>query len=265
MTAAGYDEYALIADFYDHVVPYRERPDVNFFVEMALQAAGPVLEAGCGTGRILIPTARAGVNITGLDISKTMLQICRQRLARETQDVQRHVALLEADMRGFDLPSRFTLATLPFRPFQHLLSVDDQIACLRTLNRHLVNGGKIILDVFDPYLPYLAAEKFGEESEPEPEFVMPDGRQVTRRFRITGRDRARQIQEVELLYDVRLPQGGQERLVHSFAMRYFFRYEIEHLLSRCGFEVEALYGDYDRTPFGEKYPGELIFVARRGD
>ena len=53
--AAGYEEYAFIADLYDYVVPYRNRPDVSFFVEAAVAAEGPVLEVGCGTGRVLDP------------------------------------------------------------------------------------------------------------------------------------------------------------------------------------------------------------------
>ena len=61
-------QYSVTAEFYDHIVPYRERRDVDFFVEMAKETGGPVLEVGCGTGRVLIPTARAGVEITGLDV-----------------------------------------------------------------------------------------------------------------------------------------------------------------------------------------------------
>jgi 2-polyprenyl-3-methyl-5-hydroxy-6-metoxy-1,4-benzoquinol methylase len=64
--AGGYEDYAFIADLYDHIVPYRDRPDVAFFVEAAQESGGPVLEVGCGTGRILIPTARAGIEIVGL-------------------------------------------------------------------------------------------------------------------------------------------------------------------------------------------------------
>ena len=71
-TSGVYDEYSFVAEFYDFVVPYRERQDVGFFVEMAHEAAGPVLEIGCGTGRVLIPTARAGVEIIGLDSSSKM-------------------------------------------------------------------------------------------------------------------------------------------------------------------------------------------------
>src|SRR6516165_4986101 len=75
---SDYDEYAFAGEFYDFVVPYRERKDVGFFVEMALEAAGPVLEIGCGTGRVLIPTARAGVEIVGMDSSSKMLAVCRR-------------------------------------------------------------------------------------------------------------------------------------------------------------------------------------------
>ena len=79
MTQAGsYNEYMAIAELYDYVVPYRERQDVGFFVEAAKESEGPVLELGCGTGRVLIPTARAGVEITGLDLSTDMLGICRK-------------------------------------------------------------------------------------------------------------------------------------------------------------------------------------------
>jgi len=70
-----HDEYAAIADLYDHVVPYRDSDDVGFFVEEARHTGGPVLEIGCGTGRVLIPCARAGVEIAGLDFSAGMLAV----------------------------------------------------------------------------------------------------------------------------------------------------------------------------------------------
>jgi hypothetical protein len=92
---------------------------------------------------------------------------------------------------------------------------------------------------------------------------MPDGRRVLRRFRTLRRDWLNQVQDVELIYYVAHPDGRQKRLVHAFPMRYLFRYEAEHLLARCGFQVEAIYADYDKRPYGSTYPGELIFVASR--
>lgn len=261
--AGGYAEYGFTAEFYDHVVPYRERQDVAFFVAMARSAGGPVLEVGCGTGRVLIPVARSGIEIVGLDLSPHMLAVCRQSLAREPAEVQSRVQLVEGDMRDFELDRAFALVSIPFRPFQHLTTVEDQLACLRTIHRHLIPAGRLVLDLFNPSIPYLVDPGRSEEFGDEPAFAMPDGRRILRRARITGRDYFHQMQDTELIYYVTHPDGRHERLVHSFPMRYLFRFEAEHLLARCGFEVEALYADYDRSPYGSKYPGELIFVARK--
>jgi len=261
--AGGYEEYAVTADLYDHVVPYRDRPDASFFVEAAQESGGPVLEVGCGTGRILIPTARAGIEIVGLDLSPHMLAVCRERLLKEPGDVQVRVQLIEADMRQFSLGQAFKLVTTPFRPFQHLTTVDDQLSCLECIHRHLVKGGRLILDIFNPSLEALTRDDGGQERGDEPEFTTPDGRRVVRRDRIVSRDLFNQINYVELIYYVTHPDGREERLVHAFPMRYLFSFEAEHLLARCGFEVEQVYADYDKSPYGSKYPGELIFVAKK--
>lgn len=257
------DHYLSIAELYDYVVPYRNRPDVAFFVEAAKEAGGPVLEVGCGTGRVLIPTAQAGVEIVGLDLSPHMLEICEERLKAETEEVRSRVHIAQGDMRAFELSRTFSLVTLPFRPFQHLTTVEDQLACLGCIRRHLVSGGRLILDIFNPMLEALVGTNFGEEISDEPEFSMPDGRRVIRRHKIVSRDVPNQVNYVELIYYVTHPDGRQERLVQAFPMRYLFKFEAEHLLARAGFEVEQLYADYDKSPYGSKYPGELIFVARR--
>jgi SAM-dependent methyltransferase len=82
--SAAYDQYATAADLYDGVPPYRERTDVAFFVDAATAAGSPILEIGCGTGRVLLPTARAGLDIVGLDASPRMLAVCRERLQSES-------------------------------------------------------------------------------------------------------------------------------------------------------------------------------------
>jgi SAM-dependent methyltransferase len=257
------DGYQSVADLYDHVVPYRNRPDVSFFVEEARAAGGSVLELGCGSGRVLIPTARAGVAIVGIDLSAAMLEICRRRLLDEPEEVRARVHLNQADMRDFQLERAFHLATVPFRPFQHLTSVADQLACLAAIRRHLVPGGRVVLDLFNPSLEALVSPTLGQEVGEEPEFTAPDGRRVIRKHKIVSRDHATQISQVELIYYITHPDGRRERAVHAFLMRHLFRFEAEHLLARSGFELETVYADYDRSPFGSKYPGELIMVARR--
>ena len=257
------DDYADVAELYDYVVPYASRGDVGFFVEESRAAKGPTLEVGCGTGRVLIPTARAGMTIVGLDSSAAMLARCQAKLEEEPAAVRGRVALHEGDMRDFALGQRFALVTIPFRPFQHLLTVDDQVACLTSIHRHLEPAGRLILDVFNPSIDYLVTRPVGELLPEGPPVDLPDGRRLERHFRITAQDRFTQVNDIELIYDVTESDGRKRRALHAFRMRYLFRYEAEHLLVRSGFVVEQLYAGYDRSPYGSTYPGELIFVARK--
>jgi ubiquinone/menaquinone biosynthesis C-methylase UbiE len=128
---SSYDNHSLIAELYDQVVPYRERPDVPFCVEEATRSGGPVLELGCGTGRILVPVARAGIEIVGLDNSESMLDVCRKRLDDEEQAVRSLVTLRQGDMRRLRLDRSSPLITMPFRSLQHMLSASEQLSCLR--------------------------------------------------------------------------------------------------------------------------------------
>ena len=257
------DEYESIADLYDSVVLYAERPDIAFYVDAARASGGPVLEIGCGTGRVLIPTARAGVEIVGVDLSPRMLSVCRERLRQETEAVRARATLVHGDMRAFDLARTFALVTLPFRPFQHLVTEQDQRAALENVRRHLTDSGRLIVDLFNPSLDALATRPIGAETEDGPPFTTPDGRHVARTSRIVSQDRFNQVSQVELIYYVTHLDGRKERLVHAFPMRYVFRFEMEHLLARCGFEVEHLYAGFDRSAYGSMYPGELVFVAKK--
>jgi SAM-dependent methyltransferase len=259
---SGYMGNPVVAQLYDQVVPYRERPDVGFFVQAALDSGGPVLEVGSGTGRVLIPTARAGITITGLDFSPHMLDVCREALKDEPPEVQDHVTLVKGDMRDFSLDQRFMLITTPFRPFQHLISVEDQLSCLECIHQHLDPEGFFILDIFNPSLSHLTADNLGEEVGVEPSFTTPDGITVKRCNKTVSRDLLNQVNEIELIYYLTYPDGKEERLVHAFQMRYLFRYEAEHLLALSGFEVQDVFADYQKNPLGSTYPGELIFVAR---
>jgi SAM-dependent methyltransferase len=199
----------------------------------------------------------------GLDISAPMLAVCRKKVSREPEAVRARVQLVEADMRKFALGQEFRLVTMPFRSFQHLLTVEEQLSCLSSIHTHLVPGGRLVLDVFNPSLPRLVDDRYLIETEEEPPFTMPDGRRVVRRSRLVSRDLARQILEVEFTYAVATPEGREERLTYRAHIRYLFRFEAEHLLWRSGFRVEAIWADYDRSPYGTKQPGELIFIARR--
>src|SRR5262245_38875828 len=182
------ESYEFIADLYDHVEIYSSRPDVEFYVEEALRSGGPVLELGCGTGRVLVPTARAGVEITGLDLSTKMLDVCRERLAAEPPEVRARVRIVQGDLAAFDLECCFALVTVPFRPFQHLTRVEEQLSCLAAVRRHLSPGGRLVFDVFNPSIPMLSASLADAPVQDGPPFTMPDGRVVVRSMHVVSKD-----------------------------------------------------------------------------
>lgn len=255
-------EYAAIAEYYDATPLYANRADIGFYLDCAREAGGKVLELGCGTGRVLIPTAAAGHAIVGLDLSPHMLARCREKLRAQPPEVQARVRLLEGTMTAFELGKTFSLVTMPFRAFQHLLTVEEQLACLACVRHHLTPGGRLVFDIFHPNLVMLHDPAFTEEREEFPEIELPDGRRFRRASRVAAFRRAEQINEVEIITYVRYPDSREERLASAFPIRYFFRYEVEHLLARAGFRLAALYGDFDRSALGDDSP-EMIFVAER--
>lgn len=259
----GYQDTPLAVEIYDYMSRVKEMPDLPFWLKYAKESGGPVLELGCGTGRVLIPIARAGTEITGLDVSSRMLDCTRAKLAAEPEEVRSRVSFVEASMHDFSLGRRFPLIFSAFRSFQVLKTVDDQLSCLSCVRSHLKKGGRLILDVFNPHMPYLVDEARKKEFDEE-QIVMPDGRVVAARYRNPNVDPDTQTLDCEMIYDVPQPDGGTQRVVWEFQLHYFFRFELEHLLVRAGFEVEDVFSDFDFSPFGAKTPGEIIMVARKG-
>ncbi|MCL4814936.1 MAG: class I SAM-dependent methyltransferase [Vicinamibacteraceae bacterium] len=258
----GEGEYERLSEFYDHLPLYAERPDIAFYVDLARSAAGPVLEVGCGTGRILVPSAEAGATMVGLDPSPAMLARCRERVAALPETVRRRVTLVQGDAREVDLGRTFRLVTLPFRVFQHLLTPDDQRAALRRCRFHLGQNGLLVFDLFNPSIPFLA-DTSGRWTE-EAEFSLPDGRRVVRSFRVPERRYFDQQQDVEMRYVTTASDGAVAEATERFTMRYGFHDEVAHLLELEGFRVESVLGGFNGEPYGTTaYPGELIFVARK--
>jgi SAM-dependent methyltransferase len=129
--------------------------EVEFYVDEAHDAAGAVLELGCGTGRVLLPIARAGVDIVGLDLAADLLAALRDKLARENSETQQRVDLVRADMCDFQLRRRFAAIFVPYRTFQHLLTPDDQLRSLEQIAQHLDVGGRLVFNTHDPLAEWM--------------------------------------------------------------------------------------------------------------
>jgi SAM-dependent methyltransferase len=129
--------------------------DVAFYERLARGGGGAVLEVGCGTGRITVPLAQAGLEVTGVDLSEAMLAIARRKFAALPTSVQAHVNLINQDMTALNLGRCFNLVFLPFRSFQHVLTIDLQRKALKAIRRHLEPTGRLALHLFDPRLDFL--------------------------------------------------------------------------------------------------------------
>ena len=238
--------------------------DVEFYVAEAEKTDGEVLEVACGTGRMLIPIAEAGRTVTGLDATPTMLEVCRDKVARLTDDVKSRITLHEADMRDFDLGKAFPLIICPYRAFLHNLTVDDQLATLACIRRHLTPDGRFVMNVFDPKLelisPHLHEENASDYDLYRSYFDSTTGNQIDvyekRWYEPTG-----QIVHCACRFIEKLPSGRQKpRGTKELTLRWVYRWEMEHLFVRAGFDIVQLLGNFDRDPF--RYGREQIWIAR---
>ena len=242
------------ARFYD--AAYQHSPqigrDIDFYRALARECAGPVLELGCGTGRVLLRMAEDGFPCTGLDASRHMLDALRAKSRFP------NLRLVHAPMQRFDLAhDRFTLIYSAFRAFQHLYTVEDQLQCLACVRRHLAPGGALAFDVFAPRLARMAVPDPAEQLEMRFEL---DGESIERWARAVP-DPVTQLLQVHFRYE-RSRAGervGSEEA--HFHMRWFWRYELEHLLARAGFGQVTIYGDFDRREVGPETPA-FVIVAR---
>ena len=257
-----YDAFPDLPVIYDSVPLYVNRRDVQFYVDEARSAGGRVLEVGCGTGRILLPIARSGHTIEGLDSSPQMLARCEAKLRAESDPVRGRVTLQQGDARSFDLGRQFDLVIAPFRVVQHLTTIDAQLGFLSSVAKHLAPGGRFTFDVFNPDFAKLVSAD-GTERQDTPETPMAGGRWFRRAGRVSRVRWIDQVSEIELVYYVSSEPGGKvERYVQSFDMRWYLRAELVNLLARAGFSVRSVYGDFDRSPLTDKSPEQVVCAER---
>ena len=238
--------------------------DAAFYVEQARRWGGPVLDLGCGTGRIGIALAEQGVDVVGLDLSAPMLRIAERKRAALPAEVGRRLTFVEGDLTDFDLDRNFPLIVTPARSFQFMLTPTAQRSALAAMRRHLRPDGALVLDLFDPRLEWCVP---GPEMDPAP----PSDR-GTIRNPVTGLDVRIEVikrapdpmrQRIEELYRFteldgsgRAVRTSTERLV----LRWTLRSEIRHLAELEGFVVDAEYGDFRGG--SPAYGGEQVWILR---
>jgi SAM-dependent methyltransferase len=231
------NSYDAIARLYDPwSVSVTE--DVRFYVDLAREAGGPVVELGVGTGRIAIPTAAAGVSVIGVDSSRGMLEVCAEAAA--AAGVAELVDLRVGDLADPPVRERVNLVTCPFRAYLHLRSDDERLRALGAARDLLLPGGRLVFDVFAPGEDDIA-ETNGRWLEREPGiFERADWDIETRTLTLSVRGDAGET---------------------TMALSWLSPDEWRDVIERAGLEVVAHYGWFDRRPYrcGE----DSVWIAQR--
>jgi SAM-dependent methyltransferase len=234
------DTYAPFAPFYDH---YSEgmTDDLPIYSELAASAPGPVLELGCGTGRVAVALAERGFKVRGIDSSKSMVSIATSKLEQQPEAIRNRVHLSQGDMCHFALREKFGLIIVPWYSFNYLLTSEDRHSCLKAVKRHLLKGGSIAFDLFMPLNLTL---------EPIPEFrkrreaILQDGSRIIftdrRTYNPTDRTELR-----EHLFITIQPDEEETRTEFQTQRYYCDGIEIAEILRMHELEVRHVWGGYD--------------------
>ena len=254
--------YDQIARFYD-LTHANLTADLPFVVQLAAAANGPILELGCGSGRLLLPLARVGYTITGIDSSPEMLARARGRLAQEDTAVQSRVTLHQADMTSFALPDAppFGLAIIPYNTLFHL-DTAQIVATLRQVKSCLGANGRLFIDVANP----VDIANTPEDSLLSLENVLtdPETGELIVHLASNRLDMAEQTLHITWIYDVSAPDGGPvHRTVAHGAYHYRYPHQLELLLQEAGFKLLHLWGDYDQSPYDETSDRLLLLAIQK--
>jgi SAM-dependent methyltransferase len=252
-----YDTFADIYEVWTAGAPVTER-NLPFYVELYRGTPGLVVELGVGNGRIAVEAAKAGKSMAGVDSSAEMLRHCRARA--QAAGVLDRLTLIQADFRDFTLPQPAELITIPFHTIGHLVTMDDKRAGLRRIYSQLAPGGRLVFDHF-VFNPEAAARHSGITLRDE----YTDAKTghdillwVTTRY-----DMAAQTMRVIFWTDELEADGVVvRRQYRRLSFSWLEPAQTRALLQEAGFEIEALYGDFDRSPFGAD-SAEQIWFARR--
>jgi SAM-dependent methyltransferase len=251
-----YDE--ALARHYDedYAILRSASADVVFYRELGRAAPGPVLEVACGTGRVLLPLARAGLEVTGVDASSAMLALLEAKLPAEVPAVRERVRLAHGRFDATSVEGSFGLIYSAFRAFQHLYTDDQKRAGLVEMARLLAPDGTLAFDLFD-YSPARAAQRAEEQTD----YCLEDGDELRER-----RSRALVAADGRLIHGCfRWLVNGETVDQADFQMAITRREEIEPLLASAGLRLHALYADFEGAAWCPDDPREMIVLARHTD
>jgi SAM-dependent methyltransferase len=255
--------YSTSAKYYDDAYAVKaDLTDLPFYVDLAKKAGGPVLEIGCRTGRVLLPIARHGIEIHGVDNSLPMLSVLKKRLRQESREVRQNVRLHRGDMRHFRLNRKYPLVIMPFRPLQHMRTVDDQVRALASAAFHLKSNGLFAFDLFFPKFEKIPGGIGEEILELEWRDSTNPTRVVRRYFRKESVDKINQVFTATFFF--RTFQGDKlvRKETEPLIMSYYTYPHLRALFLLAGLEPYKEYASFARTPL-DNSAEQMVFLLKR--
>lgn len=259
-----YMEKGLNAETYDvyHESMGPLEGDIEFYKSWARRMKGPVLEIGCGTGRILLEIAKTGIKIVGLDLSKAMLRILDSKRLSLPVEIRNLVSLVNADMTEFNLRREFPLIIIPFRAWQVILTPENQRRSLLAIRQHLTDEGRLIIDIFDPRLDFCLPGKRDMSSLDRKIKHPKSGNDILTRIPEHFNDTLNQVINEKWEFTELDAKGNVLRVEEEdLKIRWTYRWEMRHLFELTGFKVENEYSDFKGSP--PDYGKEQLWVVRK--
>ena len=237
-------DYDSWAELYDEVYSFVDY-DIAFYLQKYKELGGKVLEIGCGTGRVTIPMMEAGADITAIDYSQKMLE----QLESKAGDIDAPIEIILQDVRSLYLKKRYNLIIFPYRGFQSLLSVDDQINALTAIRKHLDFEGRLIIDLFVP-----TRDLFDQNSEIFYHLRdFEDDSETIKSLHHRSRfDHHNQLIHTQLSISESKDDQITSKRYAVFSLRYLYTDEARYLFEFCGFKIQEISGDYDGTPYNRE-------------
>lgn len=249
------NDYDVIAPFYD-IEHANFDEDVDLYLHYAEMQTGPLLELACGTGRLLLPLAAQGHTLLGVDSSRPMLDIARQRVQQER--LESRVTLAQQDVRALNLDRQFSLAFIALGSFAHLTTRKAQQQALSAIRKHVTTGGTFILDISNADIRYM--ENLSGQLLHLGTWPLGDGAMLTHLVSPAS-SHSDHLLELTHFYDQHRQGGPMNRTVVTSYLTLFERTEMELLLERAGFAIKDIYGNYDLSPFSRESPRMIIIAV----
>ncbi len=255
------DVYYDMARFYD-AENQDLTEDLALYSALLAETGGPVLDVGCGTGRVALHLAAEQAQVEGLDISGAMLERAKRRLAGRF-DLTGRVTFHETSVTEFESKPRFGLALIAYNGFMHLRWQSEQLAALRHIAAALREDGLLVIDLPNPAEAYAAQDQPGLVLERT--FTDPDTGGTVMQQSITQLDRTAQLLSITWVYDLIAPDGTVKRSIAPVQLRYIFPAEMDLLLGQAKLQRLQFYGDYDRAPFVDGCPRMIVLAGKQKD